>query len=99
MEKKLIDFTNLEIENVDGSINKSDVSKIVGNYIYRTTPDLGMLDVAQRIYHDGCVEIDEEVAEKLRETLVKNNYFIACCKVALNKVLTFNKNDNEKNEK
>lgn len=54
-----IDFRKIEITDIEGNVNIIDVSKELGNVIYRNTPDLGELDFAQDIYRNGEVEIDE----------------------------------------
>lgn len=54
-----IDFRKIEITDIEGNVKSIDVSKELGNAIYRNTPDLGELDFAQEIYRNGEVEIDE----------------------------------------
>lgn len=54
-----IDFRKIEITDIEGNVKSIDVSKELGNVIYRNTPDLGELDFAQDIYRKGEVEIDE----------------------------------------
>lgn len=54
-----IDFRKIEITDIEGNVKSIDVSKELGNAIYRNTPDLGELDFAQEIYRKGEVEIDE----------------------------------------
>jgi len=65
-----VNFKKLQITAVNGLplLNDTgkdvciDVSKEVGNYIYMETSDLGELDLAQRIYKEGEVELtDEEI--------------------------------------
>lgn len=54
-----VDFRKIEITDIEGNVKSIDVSKELGNAIYRNTPDLGELDFAQEIYRKGEVEIDE----------------------------------------
>lgn len=71
---KVVSFSNLIITDLDGKELKFDVSKTLGNHIYQTTGDLGMLEVAQDIYKNGEIEITEQVKAGLNE-VVNNPQF------------------------
>ncbi|MCW0484072.1 hypothetical protein [Gaoshiqia sediminis] len=71
---KEVNFSNLIITDLDGKELKFDVSKTLGNHIYQTTGDLGMLEVAQTIYKKGEVELTEQVKTGLTE-VVNNPQF------------------------
>ena len=62
-----INFRRIKVKTaIDGEIKEFDVAKTVGNAIYCNTPDLGELEVAQRIYKEGEVEVDEQGANIIR---------------------------------
>lgn len=60
-----INFRNIKVKDLDGNELSYDVSKSLGNFIYKVTPDLGMFQLAQRMYNEGEVEIPEELKEQL----------------------------------
>ncbi|MCS2620813.1 hypothetical protein NXW11_23260 [Bacteroides thetaiotaomicron] len=45
-----IDFRKIEVTDIEGNKSTFDISKELGNTIYKNTPDLGELDFAQAIY-------------------------------------------------
>jgi hypothetical protein len=57
----VVDFTKIETTDLAGHQLKFDVSKSLGNYIYQTTGDLGMFELAQKIYKEGKAEINDEI--------------------------------------
>lgn len=80
-----IDFRAVPCRDIEGNIQPLDISKDLGNHIYRQTGDLGELDLAQRIYREGCVELTDE------ETAVVQGYvdrlFKAFVKRAFNEMI------------
>lgn len=60
-----MNLKELEIELIDGSIIKQDISKEVGNLIYQNTVDLGMVDLAMNLYKTG--EINLETPSQVEE--------------------------------
>ena len=61
-----IDFRKITVKDLDGNELVYDVSKSLGNFIYKVTPDLGMFQFAQEMYNKGEVEIPEELKEQLK---------------------------------
>lgn len=61
----MINFRQVEITDLKGEKMRFDVSKSLGNHIYQTTSDLGMLEVAQSIYKTGNVELSDEARQGL----------------------------------
>lgn len=59
------DFSKVELKDIKGKVlKKAGVHKIIGNLIYNTTRDLGMVETAQVIYAGKTVDLDKtEVAE------------------------------------
>ena len=70
-----IDFRKIEVTDIEGNKSTFDVSKELGNTIYKNTPDLGELDFAQEIYKQGEVEVDEEKAAIIRKYLDVGKFF------------------------
>lgn len=68
-----VDFKNLPVRDIEGNLVPRDISKELGNYIYSETSDLGELDLAQRIYKEGCVELTPEELN-IVETYINKGY-------------------------
>ena len=64
---KKLNFKAVPTRDIEGNLEPRDISKELGNYIYRETSDLGVLDLAQRIYKDGEVEANESEIEIIRK--------------------------------
>jgi len=73
-ETKTINFKEVSITDLAGKKLTFDVSKSLGNHIYQTTGDLGMLEVAQEIYKNGKIELTDQVRIGLTE-IVNNPQF------------------------
>lgn len=61
-----IDFRKIELKDVEGNSFEMDVSRELGNSIYRDTTDIGELELAREIYLKGEVEVDSAKAAVLR---------------------------------
>ena len=55
-----INFSNIASKDLDGKDMNFNISKSLGNHIYKTTGELGELDLAMRIYKGGVVELSEQ---------------------------------------
>ena len=64
---KKLNFKTIPTRDIEGNLEPRDISKELGNYIYRETSDLGELDLAQRIYKDGEVEVTDEEIEIIKK--------------------------------
>lgn len=64
---KKLNFKAVPTRDIEGNLEPRDISKELGNYIYRETSDLGELDLAQRIYKEGEVEANESEIEIIRK--------------------------------
>lgn len=60
---KVVDFGNIEVENIESKIEKVDFSKQLGNIIYSQSKDLGEVELAREIYNSGRVVIGREKAD------------------------------------
>jgi len=81
-----IDFRKIEIEDINGNVSVIDLSKELGNLIYKNTPDLGELEFAQELYKNGEVDIDGAKAEIIRK-YVDRSGVLAFVKIAIEKAL------------
>lgn len=70
--KKKINFKNIQVQTINGSVQELDMSKELGNAIYAKTMDLGELELAREIYKNGEAEIDEEQAAMLVRVIRDN---------------------------
>lgn len=86
-EKKIYDFTRLEVEVEFDNYRAVDVSKIVSNVIHQGTDDIGVDDKAREIYHSGCAEIPEEGMRRRMAAIVMHSTLVAPVKSAVRKLL------------
>lgn len=80
-----VDFRKVELKDIEGNIELYNLSKELGNAIYKKTADLGELDLAQRIYKEGEVEIDDAEKEVIKKYVKQN--FLAFVQLAVNEML------------
>lgn len=83
-----IDFRKLVVVDLDGNPVTNgeekgffDISKNLGNQIYSKTADIGELDLAREIYHNGEVEVTEQYASALLNYI--RSGFLAAVQVAI----------------
>lgn len=86
-EKKVFDFTKVSIEVEFEKFEEVNVSKLVGNTIHINTADIGVDDLARKIYHEGKAEISDENIRKQIVAIVMQSGIIAPVKLALKKLL------------
>ena len=55
---KKLNFKSVPVTDIDGTVKEMDLSKEIGNIIFRTTKDLGELEIAREIYQKGETEAD-----------------------------------------
>lgn len=89
MKKNVIDFTNVSVETGIDEFTSMDVSKAVGNAIHRGTGDLGIDEIARKIYHDGCVTLSDEMKEMILP-IIENSNLVIGVKMAVRKLLSNN---------
>ena len=80
-----IDFREIQVKDIEGNNSTVDIAKMLGNAIYQKTADLGELELAQRIYKDGEVELSSDEAERIKEYVRTN--FVAVVQIAVNEAL------------
>ena len=59
-ELKKVDFRKIEVENVDGTIEVIDVSKVLGNIVWKQAQDLETNTLGREIWGKGEVELTKE---------------------------------------
>lgn len=67
-----VDFRKLEIKDLEGNVVTFDASKQLANFIYMETQDLGDLILAQDIYKNGEVELEDNQINKIKGWLRTN---------------------------
>lgn len=60
-----VNFSKVEVKDVEGNKSTVDIAKELGNQIYKKTADLGELETAREIYKNGVIEVDTEKAAML----------------------------------
>ena len=80
-----IDFREIQVKDIEGNNSTVDIAKMLGNAIYQKTADLGELELAQRIYKNGEVELSTDEAERIKEYVRTN--FVAVVQLAVNEAL------------
>lgn len=83
---KKLNFKAVPTRDIEGNLEPRDISKELGNFIYRETSDLGELDLAQRIYKDGEVKVNENEVEIIRRYI--NNGYKAFVKKAFEEMVS-----------
>lgn len=86
-EKKVFDFTKVSIEVEFEKFEEVNVSKLVGNTIHINTADIGVDDLARKIYREGKAEISDENIRKQIVAIVMQSGIVAPVKLALKKLL------------
>lgn len=65
----VVDFKKILLIDLYEKKEYKDVSKELGNLIYKYTGDIGEMDIARKIYHDGTVELTVNQVISLRELI------------------------------
>lgn len=89
------DFTKVPIAGIDGKIEYKDLSKEIGNLLYKTTEDIGDMDLAREIYHEGEVDLTPANVQSLL-TLLEKCHLFAYVKVAITEFLKPENHDTDK---
>ena len=58
-----IDFTKVQIKDIEGKAVTADVSKDLGNMMYFGDKDISVADLGHEIYHKGEVDLNREQAQ------------------------------------
>lgn len=60
---KMVDFSAIDVMNIEDKPERLDLSKQLGNLIYSQSKDIGEAELARDMYKNGRIEIDKEKAE------------------------------------
>lgn len=82
MKKFKFNVKNVKIKDLNGVDFKEQVekesnskfSKMLGNFIYTAAQDLGMLELAQKIYKNQAIEMNEEENTLFKSLIEKLPY-------------------------
>lgn len=61
-----IDFSKIEVKDIEGNIVTVDISKELGNMMYLGAQDIAVADLGHEIYHKKEVEIGKKEAEYIK---------------------------------
>lgn len=84
---KVYDFTKVEVIEVDQTTTIANISKIVGNVLYCSTPDIAAMDKAREIYHKGKAELSPKEAAYYLDIIMNSPAIVAPFKLALQNLL------------
>lgn len=88
-ELKVVDFTNVEVENINGDKEKlcfveegkepviGPVIKQFANIIYSQSKDLGEVEIARAIYKAGKAEMNKSQAEAIKKYAENYPYILS----------------------
>ena len=82
-----INFKKITVTDIDGNNSTVDVSKELGNAIYKQTQDIGELDFAREIYHKGEIDLSIEQIAIVRKYMDTGGFF-AFVKEGVEKILS-----------
>lgn len=67
---KKVDFRQIEVENIEGQIEKTNLSKNLGNEIYMQARDIDTREFGRNIFKNGQVEISDEQELLIRRIII-----------------------------
>jgi len=82
-----INFKKIEVTDLDGNKSTLDISKELGNAIYKQTTDIGELDFAREIYHKGEIELSIDQIAIVHKYMDSGGFF-AFVKEGVEKLLS-----------
>ena len=62
-----IDFSKIQVKDIEGKELTLDVSQQLGNMMYLNARDIAVADLGHEIYHKKEVELTDEQAEAVAE--------------------------------
>ena len=82
---KKIDFTKIEVQDIEGHTLKVDITKNLGNQLYMQGRDIKECELGRKIYFaEGEIELTDDEAKIVREA-VKGWSYVA--RTAIEKML------------
>lgn len=61
-----IDFSRVQIKDIEGQTVTADISKELGNMMYLGAKDIAVADLGHDIYHKKEVELNKEQAQVVK---------------------------------
>lgn len=68
-----IDFSKVQIKDIEGNAQRVDLSKELGNMMYLNAQDIAVADLGHDIYHKKEVDLTKEQAQTVR-TFVEQGF-------------------------
>jgi hypothetical protein len=68
-KKKMIDLSNVQVPNIDGTFGTLDVAKDVASLTYNSTQNLEVVSACMDLFKTGKCEWTEKVKEDLTKTV------------------------------
>lgn len=81
----LIDFKNITIKDIEGNESTVDISKDLGNILYKSAVNQEGLEISRELYHNGEMDITKENAEVIKSIIASS--FLAVVQESLNPIL------------
>ena len=66
-----IDFSQVPIRDIEGNVQRVDISKELGNMMYLQAQDIAVADLGHDIYHRKEVELSSDQAEVVKQYVDK----------------------------
>ena len=61
-----IDFSKVQIKDIEGNVQSVDISKELGNMMYLNAQDIAVADLGHDIYHRKEVELTRDQAQAVK---------------------------------
>lgn len=68
-----IDFSKIQVKDIEGNEVSLDVSQQLGNMMYLNAQDIAVADLGHEIYHKKEVELNDDQAKAVAE-FVENGF-------------------------
>lgn len=86
---KAINFRKIPVEYEIGSPKEIDVRRTIGNEINKNTADIGLADIARKIYYsEEEIEVPEEFIMPIINIIRGSEIILAACKIAVINLLS-----------
>ena len=73
---KTVDFRQIGVKNIEGQIEKADVSKQLGNVMYMQGQNIEECELGRAIYHKGQVELNQKQEDMVRRFIQPWSYVL-----------------------
>ena len=73
-EMKMVDFSTIQVEGIEGNFMKFDLSKELGNAIYFGSKDIDEAELGRKMYKEKRIEVNCKNAEIIKKFIEGFNY-------------------------